>query len=272
MRCDDIRDHLMDVGATDLTSPEPRVREHLRDCERCRKELAGATQAWSLLTAIPDEAPDSAAMRREFAGILRSFRETSVDAVVSPPWWASVRSPAWLSLRVAAAMLFALLAGGLVGRQFSVPETSDERALGEVREELRDVREMLALSLLQHGIASNRIKGASSAAQLADPRADVLDALVDALLHDPNVNVRLASVRALERFNGRQSIRDGVAQALRNEQSPLVTMSLISYVVEAKDVTAIEALRSVSEDRERDAGVREMAAQGIARLLGGGRI
>jgi hypothetical protein len=269
MRCDDIRDQLMDLSAADLTSAEPRAREHLETCERCREELVRATRTWTLLTAIPDEEPDSAAMRQQFAGVLRSFRDTSAGGPISSRWWAPV---AWRPFGIAAAVLMALLAGTFIGRQLAASRAGEERAIGDIRQQLHDVREMLTLSLLQHGVASNRLKGASVAAQLDDPRDDVLAALIDVLLHDPNVNVRLACVRALGAFQSRPGIRDGVARALSSEPSPLVAMALISYVVEARDPAAIDVLRQVSLDMERDAAVREVAAQGVERLLGGGRL
>lgn len=272
MHCEDIRDKLIDVTTADLMSTEPRVRQHLEMCEQCRDELRRATRAWSLLTAIPDEEPDSSAMRQQFVGILTAFRQIGEKETVSSLWRAPLAPSAWRPLYVAAAMLLALLAGGLIGRQLFIPEHGGDQALDAMRQELRDVREMLTLSLLQQSVASDRIKGVSSAGRLDDPRADVLTALIDALLHDPNVNVRLACIRALGRFKDRPAIREGVVEAVVREQSPLVTIALISFIVEAKDEMAIDALRHLSQDAARDDAVRDTAARGVERLLSGGRI
>jgi hypothetical protein len=86
------------------------------------------------------------------------------------------------------------------------------------------------------------------------------------------VNVRLACVRAIARFQERPAIREGVATALLREQSPLVTAALISYVVDARDRTAIETLRHLSEDPSRDAAMRDTAAEGLERLLNEGQL
>lgn len=264
MRCTDIRDQLIDVTAADLTSADARVQHHLRRCGRCRDELQRATQAWSLLTAIPDGDPDSSALRHQFAGVLKGFRDAGGPA----RWWTAPRT--WRPVHIAAAMLLAALAGGGIGQQLSTAVHSSDRALDAVRAELHDVREMLALSLLAQSAASDRLKGVSSAGRLDDPRADVLTALVDVLLRDPNVNVRLASVRALARFRDRPAIREGVVEALVQEPSPLVTIALISFLVDAKDAIAVDALRQLSQDPGRDDAVRDTAARGVERLLTGG--
>src|SRR6185369_9093915 len=109
--------------------------------------------------------------------------------------------------------------------------------------ELREVREMLTLSLMRQALASDRIKGTSWASQLDNPRPDVVSALVDVLLHDSNVNVRLACLRALERFEKRPAVRQGVVKALASEHSPLVSIGLIDFIVETNDKMAIDTLR-----------------------------
>ena len=267
MRCEDIRDELMDVTAPDLSSADPRVREHLTSCERCRDELWRTSGVWSLLSSVPDEEPDSLAMRQQFAGLVKAFREAGPHGTR----WRGRAWLAWQPLHVVA-MLVALLVGGLAGWQLALRERTAEPALDAMRQELREVREMLTLSLLQQRVASDRLRGVSAVERFEDPRADVLTALVDALLHDPNVNVRLACIRVLARFRDRPLIRQGVADALVLEQSPLVTIALISFIVDAQDATAIDVLQQLSQDPAREPAVRDTAAQGVERLKAGGRI
>jgi hypothetical protein len=272
MRCEEVREQLIDLVTGHPTPEEPLVRQHLEGCERCRREWERAADTWSLLTAIPAEEPDAAAMRLQFAGTLKAF-QAMPEAGDGLRW----RTPStWRTSRpwaAAAAVLIALLSGGLgglIGRYVAGAAGDGDQALVAVQRELRDVREMLAMSLLQQPSASERLRGVSAAGRLSDPRTDVVGALVDALLHDPNVNVRLACVRAIERFNDRAAIREGVATALLREESPLVTAALIAFVVEAKDATAIETLRRLAQDPSRDAEMRDTAAAGVARLLNEG--
>ena len=74
-----------------------------------------------------------------------------------------------------------------------------------MRSEMHDLREMVSLSLMQQQSASERLKGVSWIGQIDRPSSELAVALLDALMHDPNVNVRLATVDALERFRRRRS-------------------------------------------------------------------
>ena len=59
------------------------------------------------------------------------------------------------------------------------------------------MRQLVALSLMQQQSASERLRGVSWAYQRGTIRREVLAALVSAVNHDTNVNVRLAAVDAL---------------------------------------------------------------------------
>lgn len=271
MRCEDVREQLIDLATGHQTPDEPRLRRHLDECEACRGEWQRTVETWSMLTVLPEAEPDPAAMRHRFNGTLAAFQAMAGhDESASRPRVSSASRP-WQVAGATAAALILLLGGALIGRSLSVREESRDD-LAAVQLELRDVREMLTLSLLQQPSASERLRGVGAAGRLSEPRADVVAALVDALLHDPNVNVRLACVRALGRFSDRAAIREGVTAALVREQSPLVTTALISFVVDAKDATAIETLRRLSEDPARDSAMRDIAAEGIERLLEQGQL
>jgi hypothetical protein len=264
MQCKDFRDRLIDVTDEDLVSQDPKVREHLKECARCRQDLQRSDHVWALLADIPEPTPDWSGMRERFAGMMEGSH-------AHRGWPAVLQLPAWRPVYAAMVIIAALAAGTFVGRQIPAGGSASSQGLNAMRQELRDLRELLALSLMQQALATDRIKGASWAARMDDPRADVLTELIDVLLHDPNVNVRLACLRALERFGERPAVREGVAKALAGEQSSLVSVALIEFVVQAKDKMAIDALRRLSEDPMRDQAVRDTAAQAIERLLKGGQ-
>ena len=272
MRCEDIQDRLIDVGAPGLVSAEPEVRRHLEICRDCRASVERATRAWTLLPAIPEAEADSHAMRTRFAATLARQRRDSNTSRNAVKAFREAGWRGWRPVYGVAAAIVALIAGASIGRQFPGGDVVDAGEFTAMRQELREVRAMLTLSLLQQSGASERIKGVSSAARMDDPRADVVSALLETLAHDPSVNVRLASIRALERFHERPPVRAAVVQAVTREQSPLVTIALIDFIVEAMDRGAIEPLRQLSRDAGRDDAVRDTAARAVERLLGGGGV
>ena len=117
----------------------------------------------------------------------------------------------------------------------------------------------MALSLLQQQSASERLRGVSWAYQVEPPDTAVLTALLAAVNHDPNVNVRLAAVDALRPFASSPGARNAAIEALSRQTSPIVQVALIDLLVDLKEKSAEQALRSVASDSAADAGVRERA-------------
>jgi hypothetical protein len=144
------------------------------------------------------------------------------------------------------------------------PETSAE--IVAMRAELRDLREMITLSLMQQQSASNRLKGVSWSGQIDRPSNEVVAALLDTLMHDPNVNVRLATIDALERFASQDIVRRGTIQAVDRQVSPLVQIALIDFMVKVNERESIGTLRRLSEDPKVNAAVRARAAWGLQQL------
>ena len=260
MRCEELQDCLIDIRVEALATEDLAIREHLRRCASCRESVDRARRAWDLLASVPDEEPDSHAMRQRFAAMLSEHRPRTVW-----PWFG------WRPLYEVAAVLIALAGGVAIGRHWPAGQRLDAGDVVEMRHQLRDVRQMLSLSLMQQAIASERIKGVMTAARIADPPSDIVAALLDTLLHDPSVNVRLACIRALQQFGNRPEVRAGVLHAVAREPSPLVNLALIELIVEGGDPTGLDVLRLVSQDEKRDQPVRAAAADAVERLLRGGR-
>ena len=135
-----------------------------------------------------------------------------------------------------------------------------------LRDEVRDLRQMVTLSLMQQQSVTERLKGVSWSSQLDQPGNEVVAALIDTLMHDANVNVRLASIDALRRFAERDAVRSATVRALDTQTSPLVQMALIDFVVETQDREALETLRRLSQNKEANEAVRARAAWGIDHL------
>jgi HEAT repeat protein/putative zinc finger protein len=273
MRCEDAT---VDIGSSlngELDAPaEAQLSEHLSGCPDCRREFAALREVWRGLGEVRPETVDSAAMRRRFAAMLDAFqsggdqaRVQAIDAAPGRVRWSA--AAAW-----GGAIAASLLLGLVVGRGGFGPAgqlTADARITSEMaalRRELHDTRQMVTLSLLQQTSASERLKGVSSTGHLDDPGADVIGALLDVLVHDPNVNVRLASIDALARFIDQPVVRRGVVQALSLRTSPLVQIALIDFLVQARERTSLDALRQIAADPAQDASVRGRATWGVEQL------
>jgi hypothetical protein len=252
MDCETARAQL----AARLTGVRPAeaaaLDEHLRSCTACAREAEEVRDTWALLADIPAAPADSARMRERFDAAL-------LNRTHAPRWWLGP------GLQAAAAVLLVAV-GVLIGRQ-TAPRPAVDSAIAELRQELRATRQMVSLSLLQQQSASERLRGISYTTEIDQPGSEVVSALLDTLLHDPDANVRLRSVEALKRFADRANVRRAAVDALtQRTSSPLVQVALIDFLVEANDRDSITSLRQLSEDAMVNTTVRARAAWGLQHI------
>ena len=253
MECEAARAQLAD-RLTGTLAPEAAAAldEHLRSCITCAAEARGVSDTWALLADIPAAETDSAAMRARFDRIVDS-------SAPAPRWW-TVHG-----LQAAAAVILVAV-GFLVGRE-TVPAPAVDPAINELREELRATRQMVSLSLLQQQSASERLRGISYTAQIDRPGGELVGALIETLLHDPDVNVRLKTIDVLKRFADRNSVRRAAVDALTQPvSSPLVQMALIDFLVEMNERSSAASLRRLADDTMVDKAVRARAAWGLQHI------
>jgi hypothetical protein len=270
MQCEDIAAQIAAYLAASLGGAERgELESHIASCAACREELEQASKLWRLLGEIPAETPDSHTMRARLDAEIAASLGTQAPA--SLPSWQR-RAGAWLQrhaplrpLLEACAALLLLLLGVELGRGIRTPQ-APAPDLTELTHEVRDLRQMVTLSLLQQPSASERLKGVSWSSQLERPSDEVVSALIDTLMHDPNVNVRLASIDALKRFAERDIVRRAALQALDTQRSPLVQMALIDFVVETREQAALGTLRRLSRDGTVNESVRMRATWAIDHL------
>jgi hypothetical protein len=210
---------------------------------------------WEELSSIQPQPPDFPAMKTRFNAMLDAYQE---NAAWSVRWW-----PLRPAFQLVAALL--LLAIGItIGRYFSLNKPLQQSSdLYELHREVGDLREIVALSLMQQQSATERLRGVGWSNQISQPDNKVLSALLDTLMHDPNVNVRLAAIDALRRFGDRQIVRKGALQALTEQESPLVQVALIEFMVELKEKESIGTLQKMAQDDRVDETVRKRAVLGI---------
>jgi hypothetical protein len=162
-----------------------------------------------------------------------------------------------------------LVAAGIgIGHRMSQPaaQPTPSTEIASLRGELHDLREMVTLSLMQQQSASERLKGVSWSGQIERPSSEVVSALLDALMHDPNVNVRLATIDALERLSSDDAVRRGALQAVDRQASPLVQMALIDFMVKTNERESAGTLRRLAGDPQVNEAVRTRAARGLQQL------
>jgi hypothetical protein len=224
---------------------------------------------WRGLDALPVVEPDPA-MRSRFLEVLQAYqagmeqaRERTVPAGKSR-WWMAGWWPAKAVWQTALAVAL-LVAGGFGGRYLARPR-SETPEIAQLQSQVENLRQTVALSMLQDPSSSSRIRGVSYGSQVERPDRQIEQALLHAVNHDANVNVRLSAVDALEKWAGIPDIQRALVDALPLQDSALVEIALIDVLVGAHDKAAVPALRRLADDAQADGAVRQRAAAGAKRL------
>ena len=125
-----------------------------------------------------------------------------------------------------------------------------------LRDEVRSLSRLVTLSLLKQDSASERLRGVSfgRAAGSSDDR--VLQALLDTLRHDPDVNVRLATVDALAPALGQPAVRGQLVQEVGAQRSPMVQIALIDMLLARDRAGTQRQLLDLTAGPALDATVR----------------
>jgi hypothetical protein len=233
-----------------------------------RREAEGLDATWRMLGGIDAPAPDSDRMRARLDAVLDAVDQT---APAAPSRWfgrRGVDAGRFSAVRGLAAAAI-LLVGVAIGR-FLLPDATrpadSSSEIAAMRSEMRELREMVSLSLMQQQSASDRLKGVTWTGQLDRPSGEVVSALLDALMHDPNVNVRLATIDALERFASRDDVRRAAIEAVDRQMSPLVQIALIDFLVKTNERQSAPTLRRLAQDPQVNDAVRSRAAWGLQQL------
>lgn len=273
MNCHDIRERLVDYLTGDADpAARDEIQEHVAACAACREELESITLAWTKLGVLPEQKP-SPDLRTRFYTMLESYKDLrNGDAAEFPArnaakpasrfasWWPRV--PA---VQMALSALF--LAVGLLAGSLLKSGPGPASRMARLEAELGDMRQQVSLSLLDRPSPSDRLNGLSFAARVQDPNPRTIDALLNTLDSDPNVNVRVAATDALYLFRDTPGVREGLVRSLSRQTSPLVQIALINLLADIKEAQAAQALKSLVENRELAPEVRSKAEWGLKNII-----
>jgi hypothetical protein len=271
MNCGKIEEKFADYLVGDLDERSlAEVQAHIAACPACRQELENLSAIWTKLGVLAQEKPGPD-LRQRFYAMLEAYKEgaepkhdrVSLRQVFSR--WLEHLMPTRPVYQLALLVIF--LAVGLGAGYFlkrGPVEIADE--VISLRQEVRDMRQMVALSLLKQSSPSDRLLGVSWSSRLEQPDDSTLQALLEALNHDRNVNVRLAAVDALYLFYDHPQVKDGLVDSLTRQTAPLVQLALIDLLVEIRERRAAEAMRLLIQDEKIHPEVKKRAELGLAQI------
>jgi hypothetical protein len=271
MNCDRFREQIPEcvAGRLDAAARETLIA-HVETCAGCRADLAEIGVLWRGLAGLPAAEPDPA-MRLRFREVLEAYQAgmeqaggTQENTAGRAHWLAA----GWWPARAVwqAALSLALLAAGALGAHLFTRLAAPNPELAQLQAQVENLRQVVALSMLQDQSPSSRIRGVGYSTQVARPDREMEQALLYALNHDANINVRLSATDALEKLASNPEIRRALADSLPLQDSPLVEIALMDIFVENHDSGSIAAMQKLAQDPQTDESARPRARGGNQKL------
>jgi hypothetical protein len=169
-------------------------------------------------------------------------------------------------LAKAACGIILLFLGWLIGFRQISNERYEER-LDLMSSEIREMKGMMALALLQQSSANERIRAIHQIKTSGFVDERMIALLVDTLRHDSNVNVRLVAVDALAACADESIARDGLVQSLNQQESPLVQLALTDALVRLKAKQAVEHFQRLLQRKDLNDVVRARINDSLKMLM-----
>jgi hypothetical protein len=223
------------------------------------EELDSLEKLWLAMDELPAVPEPSRNMDQRFYATLSEFRQAEDRPAKASPFEGVLQLLSWR--RLALGMLIFIVGGGF-GYLLS-PSGEYRQEISSLSSEVKDMKEMMMLTLLEKPAAQDRLRAVSLSSELSHADSRVIEALVQTLNTDENVNVRLVTVEALARFGAYPEVREALVNSISRQSSPLVQIALAEAMVALNEKGAVEALKGLLKKEDLNEAVRERVQQSI---------
>ena len=161
-----------------------------------------------------------------------------------------------------------LLVGIAAGYFLNTSETGPrDQQIEVLSQQVSDLQEMMMLSLLEKGSATERLKAVGLTQEMDEASKKVTSALIQTLNGDENVNVRLAALEALKPYATDSSVREALIRSIGRQESPLVQISLAELMVALQEKAAVKEFEKLVESDRTPVEVKNKLKESIEVLI-----
>jgi hypothetical protein len=154
------------------------------------------------------------------------------------------------------AIAASLVVGIFIGDIWNPMSDQDEK-IDLLSAEVTQMREVLMISLLQNDSPVERLRAVNISQQIPETDNRLVEALLNTLNTDSNVNVRVAAINALVERGGDPSVRQGLIESISSQTSPLVQIALADAMITLQESEAVMEFEILlAQTDQMDASVR----------------
>jgi hypothetical protein len=244
--------------------------KHISACPACQQEIVQMQQLHSQMAGVPVPEPDTQLMRVQFHDMLREYKQTS--ATTHGSWLSRIKEylqahwqPSY-SLQLMMGLIL-LLIGWAGGYLFQSRNSDHSQQLGQLATEVQQMREAMLLTMLEQPSATDRLKAVTYTDELDQVDDKVINALLQTLNNDPNVNVRLVTVEALHKLADHPKVREGLIQSITRQESPLIQIALADVMVALQEKKSVNAFKELLRNKDLDIAVKAKLENSVHVLM-----
>jgi hypothetical protein len=260
IQCKQIEEWSIPYVEGTLAANEREVLEtHLESCDSCSTLIQQTKEMWDGLDRLPlQEVPTRVALN--FGQMLEEEKK-HLKTSKEP----KVVSLQWRNAFMAAASVAILLMGYVMGSNFS-DGAGNEQVIA-LQEESDRLKEEMTIALLENRSASKRIQAVNYSEEILEPDTKVLEAIINRLQFDENINVRLTAAEALSRFSDNELVKDAFINVLSIEENSEVQIAVIQFLVKVQDKRALVPMQTLLDKPEVPLFVKNKVDEGLKQLM-----
>lgn len=268
MNCGFDKEQLWSLALNELSEAEKTtVNLHVASCETCKAELNEIMGFWNITASLTEpEAP--AGMKQRFMAELEQYKQKQLSHSNGLSVWRD-RLNAFITNITTPKFgygLAMLVVGVLATTVFFKTKDTGATEVQHLSSQVKEMREMLALSLLEHPSASERLRAVSYVEEIDTVDNRVKEALLTTLNNDENVNVRLTALETLSKMTADPKVREGLIQSIAYQDSPLVQSMLADLMLKMQEKKSVRSFQQLLKKPETNEAIKDKIKQTIHQL------
>lgn len=268
MNCAFDKEQLWSLALNELSEAEKAtVNLHITSCEACKTEMNEIMAFCNITAALPEpELP--AGMKQRFMTELDNYKQQQLSQSHGWSVWKE-RFNSFITTITTPKFgygLAMLVVGVLVTTVFFKTKDTGVSEVEQLSSQVKEMREMLALSLLEHPSASERLRAVSYVEEIDTVDIRVKEALLTTLNNDENINVRLTALETLSKMTADPKVREGLIQSIKYQDSPLIQSALADLMLKMQAKKSVRPLEQLLKKPETDEAIKSKIKETIQRL------
>ncbi|HLF33542.1 MAG TPA: HEAT repeat domain-containing protein [Cyclobacteriaceae bacterium] len=190
------------------------------------------------------------------------FYASLSDEKLKQPGRETEMNPLVVRLSIAASIL---IAGFFIG--FLTHYLGSKREMNKLSDEIGRMNETMMIALIEKPSATERLKAVNLTSRIEEANSRVVEALLNTLNYDDNVNIRLAAVEALAKYADFEQARMGMVEAIVNQDSPLVQVALAEVMVALQEKSSVINLKILLSREDLNEDVKVKISESIKEII-----